>query len=491
MTFFRNIFNSDKKNIENVSENETAKSSEFGLGEFEINDYPEDVRNNSFYFYEYDKPDGEWIEIGEPICVIRIGETIGLASKYANIIASKSGILEHTLRKNDLLSNGKVFYKFHQRGEYKNENSIENSEFKEYFKSPGYNNSFDKWFVKDGAYVKIDDPIYQFNDSNRQKQTNYSKKAGFIYQIDPCKVVLLKNNELMYIIRNSDDQRISERFINIPNLIVDEFTNSRIINWYTVSSRFGKSVGIKTKSDNYITDFLFTLNYIDNNDYIIFHFNPKQIKPRQFDKVLFLFENEKQIQFELHENPISSKNSLNERILEYKGLITKTELELFSNSIFMKWKISLVSDKRDILGGEIGGDDFYSSKNNIQIVIKKFTREYIEFVKKNIPNYKPTELKQAVMVRETTTDFSSVYLMHDTSNNYYKIGISNKPEYREKTLQSEKPTIEIIISKKFPIRKIAESIEKALHVTYSDKRLRGEWFELDTKDVEHIKESLK
>lgn len=81
--------------------------------------------------------------------------------------------------------------------------------------------------------------------------------------------------------------------------------------------------------------------------------------------------------------------------------------------------------------------------------------------------------------------------MHDTSNHYYKIGISNKPQYREKTLQSEKPSIVIIISKKFPVRKIAESIEKALHETYSEKRLRGEWFELNLKDVEHIIETLK
>lgn len=358
MTFSKNIFNSDKKDIENISENEIDKSSEFGLGEFEINDYPENDRDKAFYFYEYNKHDGEWVEIGEPICVIRIGEKNDFSFLSASVIASKSGILEHTLTKDDLLSKGKIFYKLHPKGEYQNENSIENSDFKEYFKSQGYNFTFDKWLVKDGEYVKIGSPIFQFNDSNRQKQTNYSKKAGFIYQIDPCKVVLLKNNELMYIIRNNDEQRISERFINIPNLIIDNFTNSRIINWHTVSSRFGRNIGIKTKSDDYSTDFLFTLNFVATNDYIIFHFNPKQIKPRKFDKVLFLFENGEQIQIELNNNPISSKNWLNERILEYKSLITKTELDLFSNSTFMKWKISLVSDSREILGGEIGGDEF-------------------------------------------------------------------------------------------------------------------------------------
>ncbi len=73
---------------------------------------------------------------------------------------------------------------------------------------------------------------------------------------------------------------------------------------------------------------------------------------------------------------------------------------------------------------------------------------------------------------------------------FYKIGISNEPEYRERTLQSEKPSIELITSKKFPNRILAGSFEKALHETYDSKRLRGEWFELSEQDVEHIKQIL-
>lgn len=490
MTFLKNILKSNKRNDEKVPTNDTEKSVKSSLGEFDLNDFPEEDRNKPFYFHEYDRPDGEWIEIDEPICKIRIGEMLGLTFKSASIMASKSGVLEHTLKKEDLVSNGDIFYKLHQKGEYKNENSIENSEFNEYFKGFFNKHSFDKWLIGDGSFVNVGDPIFQFNDFKFQKHINYSRKSGFIHQINPGKVVLLDDNELMYIIRDNDEKRINERFINKPNIINDEFTNSTIIKWEKVSSISKTSVGIKTKSDNSITDFLFSFNYIDNNDHIIFNFDPKQIQPRQFDKVFFLFENGEQIQFELNENPISSKNRLNEKILEYKGLITKAELELFAYSNFKKWKISLVSDKREILGGEIGGDDFYLTKNNIQIAIKKFATEYIDLVKKTISNYQPTELKQAEFIKETT-DFCFVYLMHDTSNGYYKIGISNSPEYRERTLQSEKPTIEMITSKKFPIRKIAESIEKALHNTYSEKRLRGEWFELNLNDVQHIKETLK
>ena len=93
--------------------------------------------------------------------------------------------------------------------------------------------------------------------------------------------------------------------------------------------------------------------------------------------------------------------------------------------------------------------------------------------------------------RSTLDDRCSVYLMIDTTNNYHKIGISNKPNYREKTLQSEKPTIELVISKEFPNRKMALVFEKVLHDTYSDKNIRGEWFDLSSSELEEIKESLR
>ena len=53
--------------------------------------------------------------------------------------------------------------------------------------------------------------------------------------------------------------------------------------------------------------------------------------------------------------------------------------------------------------------------------------------------------------------------MIDHNTGYHKIGISNNPSYREQTLQSEKPTIDMLCCKSFPNRKIAQSIESALH----------------------------
>lgn len=123
--------------------------------------------------------------------------------------------------------------------------------------------------------------------------------------------------------------------------------------------------------------------------------------------------------------------------------------------------------------------------------IRYYLQTYLDEVHRLVPSYKFPVRK----VKRTRTEFGFngcyVYLMQDTTNGYYKIGISNTPEYREKTLQSEKPTIELLASKKYPTRKIAEAIESALHTAYSQQRLRGEWFKLDDVDVAAIIETLK
>lgn len=84
-----------------------------------------------------------------------------------------------------------------------------------------------------------------------------------------------------------------------------------------------------------------------------------------------------------------------------------------------------------------------------------------------------------------------VYLMHDSANNAYKIGISNKPEYRERTLQSEKPSIVKLAAKQFPTRDIARAFEAALHKVYEIRRMRGEWFKLEPNEVEDVKKALE
>ncbi|MEO9803445.1 MAG: GIY-YIG nuclease family protein [Reichenbachiella sp.] len=71
------------------------------------------------------------------------------------------------------------------------------------------------------------------------------------------------------------------------------------------------------------------------------------------------------------------------------------------------------------------------------------------------------------------------YLMLDEVNGYVKIGKSKNPKIREKTLQSEKPSI---VMKAI----LNRDVEGELHKNYCDYRYRGEWFKLSKRQVEDI-----
>jgi hypothetical protein len=76
---------------------------------------------------------------------------------------------------------------------------------------------------------------------------------------------------------------------------------------------------------------------------------------------------------------------------------------------------------------------------------------------------------------------TKVYLMIDKNTGYYKIGRSVDPRARERTLQCEKPTIELLHVYETKIKH-----EKILHEMFKDKRIRGEWFDLSGSDIQCI-----
>ena len=71
------------------------------------------------------------------------------------------------------------------------------------------------------------------------------------------------------------------------------------------------------------------------------------------------------------------------------------------------------------------------------------------------------------------------YIMKDELNSLYKIGKSKNPKLRERTLQSEKPSIKIV-------KVFKNNIEKELHNQYKEFRVRGEWFNLNSIQVNYI-----
>jgi hypothetical protein len=74
-----------------------------------------------------------------------------------------------------------------------------------------------------------------------------------------------------------------------------------------------------------------------------------------------------------------------------------------------------------------------------------------------------------------------VYLMRHT-NGLTKIGFSYSPQAREKTLQAEDPRLRLIATKQ-----AHKNVETRLHRIFSDKRVRGEWFDLSNREVDWMR----
>ena len=120
------------------------------------------------------------------------------------------------------------------------------------------------------------------------------------------------------------------------------------------------------------------------------------------------------------------------------------------------------------VGNFINSDSWEDSIDTANIYINNLIEIKIENL---------TEDLKAEIFGET-----NVYVMIDKNTGYYKIGRSIKPEYREKTLQSEKPTIEILFS-----RRAKAKDETYLHKHFKAQRIRGEWFDLKGSDLTTIR----
>ena len=86
--------------------------------------------------------------------------------------------------------------------------------------------------------------------------------------------------------------------------------------------------------------------------------------------------------------------------------------------------------------------------------------------------------------RVSGSSIQKTYLMKDSNTGLTKIGKAVDPKYRERTLQSEKPTISL-----FAV--CEDNVESKLHEQYKDKRVRGEWFNLTGEEIKNIINKFK
>lgn len=314
----------------------------------------------------------------------------------------------------------------------------------------------------EGFPVKKGEDILSF--SIFLKEESFAIQApidGYIhYSIDGCALMFECFYKKIKICDIYEDfnELVRNVYNNEYEFSVDEFTNEEEFQWKKVAGK--SSIGFDF--EKYIISF----QIIDKTPYLAIG---DASKP---DRLMFLFGDKSILEYDLH-SCIRIKNFLTLIPLNSEDLQRFLDVQLYKFRVYH-------SDINDTIGFERPLDVIL-----FQLYAKHFAA-ILDDVGINLRSIKKDE-----EISENTIGECFVYLMHDTSNNFYKIGISNRPEYRERTLQSEKPTIELICAKPFPSRVIAEAIESALHKAFGDKRLRGEWFSLTPVDVDQIQITLK
>jgi hypothetical protein len=228
---------------------------------------------------------------------------------------------------------------------------------------------------------------------------------------------------------------------------------------------------------------------IDNaKEQFVFQYHNKKFSMHKFvkgDSFHLVFENNRQLEYKIKKAAATANNA------DYKQIsfaMLPQDIQLFASENLIGIRFVFQN-----------GDAPLELKRMNELASHTFKLYFQEYIKAlgecgvqiDSHGYEEESLRDCHKETNSLKESSCfVYLMKDETNGYYKIGISNKPEYREKTLQSEKPTIVLLSAKEYPTRIIAEAIESALHKAFESKRIRGEWFELDEKDVREIKMTL-
>lgn len=133
------------------------------------------------------------------------------------------------------------------------------------------------------------------------------------------------------------------------------------------------------------------------------------------------------------------------------------------------------NDYLTILSSELNKykDGFIMGPQKIEIIKIIEKRDFFKEILK--PNH--------IKVKDNKT---YLYLALNEDTNLFKIGYSKNPIFREKTLQSQEPNIFNI-----KIWECERKVETKMHRLFREKRVRGEWFNLNIDDLIELNNQLE
>ena len=273
----------------------------------------------------------------------------------------------------------------------------------------------------------------------------------------------------------TDIGKVADRFPFKCIASKDEFDGSLKVSWDKVAGKNSNTFAIG--------NFKLQLVLANNRPQLRVEYAKSGRVYTRGDRFEIFLGNNEVLSFSLTENPSKCDKGL----VEFYLLLNESDFNSLKEHSIVKARLFKPQNSDQRL---VGGNDLCKSGELSLLLFKRYVEAFSETLDKN--GFYWGEIIEAPSTSDPTcSDPCYVYLMVDTTNGFHKIGISNKPEYREGTLQSEKPTIELVCAKQYPSRLIASTIESSLHTASNDKRLRGEWFDLNEQEVNDIKLTLK
>ncbi len=344
--------------------------------------------------------------------------------------------------------------------------------------------------VPNGSHVNVGDGLVHFRFYHRFSNAvigEYilpSELDGFIYGIwgdygKRYRGSFMFHRLLLMTICPIADDIIQYNYPTFYKIAQDEYTSEKVIHWERVA-------GLHTSGYTLSSSFVLKLSTPDGAPTAVLRFSKKTCNIRKRDVVAFKFEDGEVVRYPIKRQPVMCDKVLGNYSVDFP--LSGKDIQVFTNKGWDSFRVEHENGEPPyvVLNKY---RDHYDIPESLDI-FKRYAQEYVKALgEMGIALSEPA--KEEAQPVQATEEPCFVYLMVDTTNGYHKIGISNHPEYRERTLQSEKPTIEKVCAKQFPSRQIAIAIESALHSTFSLKRIRGEWFNLTAEDVAQVIETLK
>jgi len=312
-----------------------------------------------------------------------------------------------------------------------------------------------KWFVKNGDYIRKGDKIGVYTRSKRDKEEkpliSYFK-GTIIIRSELASYSIWGSSTNFAVITKDKSELIEYELANhnlsLKYIIEADKLSENVLKW--MDPKYAIFYRNELVFVNLEDKVILGLTLKEGVSYLSVMINPIYIDLQENDIIVFILANEEKQIFSIQGKPLSCD----------------------FNKTHINFNIKLFKEDFDILcKSDIVAIRIIATKSTTPFDIRQlhyshcFFTTFIKACQELSSNWNPDS--KDVEVFDLKPDTScSVYLIKILQMDFIKIGISNKPNFREHTLLSKKPTIKMICYHQYPTLIIAKAKESSLHSAY-------------------------